>query len=88
MKNRVMKTVEAKRIYINSNPKPLLKKHVFIGGILGAVIYICLCGVKTLNPFNYDWMLNVYHDSTLSFLGWIFYEKAPVRIDCRLFLQM
>ncbi|NBJ02558.1 hypothetical protein D3Z62_21265 [Lachnospiraceae bacterium] len=78
MKNRVMKTVEAKRIYINSNPKPLLKKHVFIGGILGAVIYICLCGVKTLNPFNYDWILNVYHDSTLSFLGWIFYEKAPV----------
>lgn len=70
--------VEAKKINNNSNPKLSLKKQAFIGGILGAVIYICLCGIKTLNPFNYNWILNVYHDSTLSFLGWIFYEKSPV----------
>lgn len=65
-----------------------LKKQAFIGGILGIVTYIWLCGAKTLNPFNYDWILNVYHDSALSFWGWIFYKKAPISDGIFLCLDM
>ena len=54
-----------------------LRRWMLLGAAIGSVFYLCLCGVKTLNPFNYDWILNIYHDSTLSFWGWIFYEKAP-----------
>ena len=55
-----------------------IKSYIFFGAIAGSVVYFCLCGIKTLNPFNYDWILNIYHDSTLSFWGWIFYEKSPI----------
>lgn len=54
-----------------------IRKYALLGAVCGIIVYIILCGFKTLNPFNYDWILNIYHDSTLSFLGWIFYEKAP-----------
>ena len=56
--------------------KRSLYKWSLLGGMIGALTYVCICGVKTLNPYNYDWILNVYHDSTLSFLGCIFYDKA------------
>ena len=65
-----------------------LKHYLVIGSAIGAIVYFILCGFRTLNPFDYDWILNIYHDSTLSFWGWIFYAKAPISDGVFSFVDM
>ncbi len=55
-----------------------MRRWLFAGGLIGAVVFFMMCGFRILNPFYYKWIFNAYHDSILSFFGWIFYEKTPI----------
>lgn len=58
-------------------PEDGMKRWILAGGVIGALIFFIMCGLRILNPFYYKWIFNAYHDSILSFFGWIFYGKTP-----------
>lgn len=54
------------------------RRWILIGGSIGILFFLMLCGVNVLNPFFYDWLLcGEGEDRAVSFYGWIFYEKTP-----------
>lgn len=46
-----------------------------LAGVIGAIIFILIYGVKVLNVTNDGW-LNAADDFTQQYVGWIFYRKA------------
>ena len=49
-----------------------MKKTVFLGGILGAFMFISIYGIHIINGSYVDWILNASGDLTQSYYGWKF----------------
>lgn len=62
--------VGMKRTFVNS-------KYLVctISALLGAVVFICLYGVKILNPTYVEWLYNG-RDLMQHYLGWEFFRKS------------
>jgi len=52
-------------------------KYIIIPGLLGAIFFILIYGIKVLNPTNIDWILIYGGDITQHYLGWEFYRYSP-----------
>lgn len=66
-----------------SKENPLYKSFIkhrlsmlfLFGCIIGAILFICIYGVKVLNPTYDDWLMNGF-DLTQHYLGWKFYRVS------------
>ena len=52
------------------------KLPYFIVGLLGAIIFCIIYGIKILNPTYVDWLLQEGSDLTQHYLGWVGYRNG------------
>lgn len=51
------------------------QRNMILGGLIGALCFICIYGVRILNPTYDDWILASQGDLTQHYQGWQFFRR-------------